>query len=399
MGVFNFKWRRSKKKGDDKGPRDSEAQRSGKLNFEHGNDEDGVNTVPASSSPPVGPSSPPGEPSTPPAKPSSPPAKPSSPPAASSPPGEASSPPAKPSTPPTASSPSGKASSSPASPPTASSPPSSPPGEESDEAAAKSDAPTAPPTQPKKPSEEQELDEDGLGEVRKIDAGDEPLKIAIMNGKGGSGKSTIATNLASILSSHANSVTIIDNDPQASSIRWLRERPDSALSIKGVNATKLTGLRNVKMWSTSIGSETKYVIVDTQAGLKGGELSEIIERCDIIVIPVLPSAMDMRATADFVAQIFLSVGYRKTKKPIGVVANRVINDSYVYRKLQKFLLSLRMNFISTFSDNRAYLIAAETGLGIFEGIDDISTEETTGWKLLTNWIKEKEKLKYGGKAK
>ena len=389
MGVFNFKWRRSKKKGDDKGPRDSEAQRSGKLNFEHGNDEDGVNTVPASS-PPREPSSPPGEASSPPTA-SSPPAKPSSPPAASSPPGEASSPPAKPSTPPTASSPSGKASSSPA----------SPPSEESDEAATspKSDAPTAPPTQPKKPSEEQELDEDGLGEVRKIDAGDEPLKIAIMNGKGGSGKSTIATNLASILSSHANSVTIIDNDPQASSIRWLRERPDSALSIKGVNATKLTGLRNVKMWSTSIGSETKYVIVDTQAGLKGGELSEIIERCDIIVIPVLPSAMDMRATADFVAQIFLSVGYRKTKKPIGVVANRVINDSYVYRKLQKFLLSLRMNFISTFSDNRAYLIAAETGLGIFEGIDDISTEETTGWKLLTNWIKEKEKLKYGGKAK
>ncbi|MCH9666078.1 MAG: ParA family protein, partial [Gammaproteobacteria bacterium] len=65
-------------------------------------------------------------------------------------------------------------------------------------------------------------DDDVLGLSKRVEGGDPPIRITIMNGKGGSGKSTITTNLATVLTTHPNSVTIIDNDPQASSIRWLR---------------------------------------------------------------------------------------------------------------------------------------------------------------------------------
>ena len=242
-----------------------------------------------------------------------------------------------------------------------------------------------------------EIDKDGdvLGLKRNLTEGDAPVKITIMNGKGGSGKSTIATNLATILSTHANSVTIIDNDPQESSIRWLKERPHNSIPIRGVTANKMTRLKNIQLWNSGIGPETKYVIIDTQAGLRGIELSDVIDRSDMIIIPVLPSAIDMRATADFVAQVFLSKAYRRTRKPIGVVANRVINDSVIYRKLQKFLLSLRMNFISTFSDNRAYLVAAEKGMGIFETNEPDTEGEKTEWDLLGGWVEDKRKAVAG----
>ena len=232
---------------------------------------------------------------------------------------------------------------------------------------------------------------DVLGVKKKINEADAPIKITIMNGKGGSGKSTIATNLATVLSTHANSVTLIDNDPQCSSMRWLKERPHSSIPIKGLTASEVTGLRNIKLWTSSIGPETRYVIIDTQAGLRGMELSDAIDRSDMIIIPVLPSAIDMRATADFVAQLFLSKSYRRTRKPIGVVANRVINDSIIYRKLQKFLLSLRINFISTFNDNKAYLWAAEKGVGIFELNEPSVGREKVEWDLLLKWVEDKKK--------
>ena len=241
------------------------------------------------------------------------------------------------------------------------------------------------------PSPSKDFGGDILGVKKKINEGDAPIKITIMNGKGGSGKSTLATNLATVLSTHANSVTLIDNDPQCSSIRWLKERPHSSIPIKGLTASEVTGLRNIKLWTSGIGPETRYVIIDTQAGLRGMELSDAIDRSDMIIIPVLPSAIDMRATADFVAQLFLSKSYRRTRKPIGVVANRVINDSIIYRKLQKFLLSLRINFISTFNDNKAYLWAAEKGVGIFELNEPGVDREKVEWDLLLKWVEDKKK--------
>ena len=216
-----------------------------------------------------------------------------------------------------------------------------------------------------------------------------PVRITIMNGKGGSGKSTLATNLAALLSSHDESVTLIDNDPQCSSIRWLGERPQNMTTIRGISLDEGATLKNIRLWSGSIGLKTKHVIIDTQAGLRGLNLTDILDRSDMIVIPVLPSAIDMRATADFVAQIFLNRSYRNRQKPIGVVANRVINDSVIYRKLQKFLLSLKINFISTFRDHKAYLEAAETGMGIFELNAVDLEEERQEWQLLLQWIKDK----------
>ena len=58
--------------------------------------------------------------------------------------------------------------------------------------------------------------------------------ILVINPKGGSGKSTVATNLAAHFAYTVDDVVLADFDPQASSLDWLERRPDKAPAIKGL---------------------------------------------------------------------------------------------------------------------------------------------------------------------
>src|SRR5882672_992059 len=86
----------------------------------------------------------------------------------------------------------------------------------------------------------------------------------VINPKGGSGKTTVATNLASYFASKGVATTILDYDPQGSSLNWLRTRPLQAAKIHGANgAPQKTGLRTVQM---HVPANTEQLIIDAPAG-------------------------------------------------------------------------------------------------------------------------------------
>jgi chromosome partitioning protein len=68
--------------------------------------------------------------------------------------------------------------------------------------------------------------------------------ILVMNPKGGCGKSTIATNLASYYATRGKHVALADFDPQRSSVDWVGLRPEDAPRVVGVQAFE-DGLRAV----------------------------------------------------------------------------------------------------------------------------------------------------------
>jgi chromosome partitioning protein len=199
------------------------------------------------------------------------------------------------------------------------------------------------------------------------------LTILVINSKGGSGKTTLTTNLASYYASKKAKTALMDYDPQGSSMQWLRARPDQAEKIHGANAAPPKGAsiqRSSQVW---IPADTEVMIIDAPAGVKGLLLQELVRRTNFIIIPVAPSPIDIHSTADFVKELFLFGGARTSKAKIAVVANRVRNSSSsVYASLERFLNSLKLPFLTSIRDSEVYLDASAKGLGVFE-MDEAAT--------------------------
>ena len=211
--------------------------------------------------------------------------------------------------------------------------------------------------------------------------------ILVINSKGGSGKTTLTTNLASYYASKKIRTAIMDYDPQGSSIQWLRVRPDELEKIHGANAAPAKGavpLRSTHAW---VPVDTEVVIIDAPAGAKGLLLQELVRRTNFIVIPVAPSPIDIHATADFIKELFLSGGARNTKAKIAVVANRVRkSSSSVYESLERFLNSLKLPFLTSIHDSENYLYASEKGLGVFEMDGPATIAERQELMPILKWL-------------
>lgn len=212
------------------------------------------------------------------------------------------------------------------------------------------------------------------------------LSILVINTKGGSGKTTLTTNIASYFACQKHRTAIMDYDVQGSSLHWLKTRPASAEKIHGANAAPPKGAmiqRSLNIW---LPDDTKVLVIDAPAGAKGLLLQELVRKSSFILIPVAPSPIDIHATADFIKELFLVGGARTSKAKIAVVANRVRNSSAVYASLERFLHSLKLPFLTTVSDSENYLLAIEKGLGVFEMDEATTTVERQELMPIMNWL-------------
>ena len=207
----------------------------------------------------------------------------------------------------------------------------------------------------------------------------------IINSKGGSGKTTIATNLASYYAARGVATTLMDYDPQGSSMGWLRLRPGPGPRIHGANAAPPKGgrIRSVEMY---VPAETQQLVIDAPAGASGLLLQEILAKPDCIIIPVAPSAIDIHATAKFVGDLLLTGRIRARNIRLAVVANRVRSSMPVYQPLERFLASLGLPFLARISDSDAYIKAAETGVGIFEMEPPMAATECEEFMPIVEWV-------------
>lgn len=206
----------------------------------------------------------------------------------------------------------------------------------------------------------------------------------VINPKGGSGKTTVATNLASYFVANGTATAVMDYDPQGSSMNWLRIRPAHARPIHGANAApQKTGLRAIGM---HVPANTQQLIIDAPAGASGLVLQDMLSRAHCILIPVAPSAIDIHATANFIRDLLLTGKIRANNIRIGVVANRVRKANPVYEPLERFLKSLNLPLLARLSDSDVFLAAAESGLGIFEMDFTVSAAERGQFQPIAEWV-------------
>lgn len=210
----------------------------------------------------------------------------------------------------------------------------------------------------------------------------------VINPKGGSGKTTVTTNLASYFAYIGVPVTVMDFDPQGSSLNWLRLRPPHAPKINGANAApQKSGLRSVQM---HVPADTQQLIIDAPAGASGLLLQEMLGRAHSIIIPVSPSSIDIHATANFIRDLLLTGKVRARNIRLAAVANRVRKSIPVYQPLERFLTALNLPLLARLADSDVYLNAAETGQGIFEMDFAVSVAERQQFLPVVEWVDSRE---------
>ncbi len=212
-------------------------------------------------------------------------------------------------------------------------------------------------------------------------------RIVVLNPKGGSGKTTIATNLAAYFAANGRPSALIDVDPQGSSTRWLSKRPETAPAIHGINTFE-SHAGMTRSFAMRVPAGVERVVVDTPAALKKHELAELTRGADKIVVPVLPSAIDIHAATRIVADLLLTAKVARNDGRLAVVANRVKRNTVVFRSLMRFLDSLEIPCAAELRDTQNYIRSAESGLGIPELSKADTARDVAQWKRLISWVED-----------
>jgi chromosome partitioning protein len=226
------------------------------------------------------------------------------------------------------------------------------------------------------------------------DRGRNHFVILIANAKGGCGKTTLSTSLASYYAGRGRAVSLLDLDPQQSSSQWWRQRQQSASETAPGRAVS----ENIQLLSlpldkhfhpgklqTPLREARDLLIIDSPAGLDGVALDALLNIARVVLVPVLPSPIDIRAATRFMQTVMLSPANRRRPKRLAVIANRARERTRMYGKLELFLNSLKIPFLATLRDTQLYVQAAGEGCGVLD-MNDASEQDRQQWRIIIEWL-------------
>jgi len=216
-------------------------------------------------------------------------------------------------------------------------------------------------------------------------------KIVVLNPKGGSGKTTIATNLAAYFASRGLKPALMDMDAQGSSSRWLSKRPRDLAPVHGIAGYE-RNLRVTRSFAMRVPTDCERLIVDTPAAVAPQDLPDLTRGAAAIIVPVLPSDIDIHAATKCIGDLLLIAKVKREQRRLAVVANRVKRHTIMYRSLMRFLESLDIPVITTLRDSQNYVRASEAGTGLFEMKPRLVREDTDQWQPLVGWITQRQAI-------
>lgn len=203
------------------------------------------------------------------------------------------------------------------------------------------------------------------------------LVIAVMNPKGGVGKSTFSTNLAGYFASQGHQVMLGDADVQHSSRAWLSLRPAHLPVITG--------------WEISDGNiakppkGTSHVVIDTPAGIKGNKLDAILKIAHKVVVPLQASMFDILATEDFLKKL----AKRDEKCEVGVLGMRVNARTKAADQLAHYVTQLDLPVLGYLRDTQNYIQLAAHGATLWDVAPSKVEKDLAQWDELLSWISKK----------
>ena len=208
-------------------------------------------------------------------------------------------------------------------------------------------------------------------------------KVVVLNPKGGSGKTTLAFSLAGYLASTGRRVGLLDMDRQGSSTHWLSKRPDSLPRIRSLSPPAAGSV------TVTVPDDVEYVVIDAPAGLAADQLIDFTCGAHAILVPVLPSDLDIHAASRLVSQLLLKAQVSRRNGRLGIVANRVKERTIAYKQLLRFLDRLSINLVGVLRDSQNYPHAAADGRCIHEMAPSQVRRDTEQWRAITTWLESR----------
>lgn len=209
--------------------------------------------------------------------------------------------------------------------------------------------------------------------------------IVVLNPKGGAGKSTIASNLAAFYAAQGLNTVLMDFDAQASSSYWLSKRPERRPPIHGIEAFDVPS-HTTRAFALRLPNDAERVVIDSPAAISKNQLKELVNCADRILIPVLPSDIDIDVATRFVEDLLQSRLVRREDEGVGLVANRVRRNTTIFRSLMGELSSLEVPLAAVLRDSQTYLRAQESGLGVHELVSHQARTDRGEWQSLVDWL-------------
>ena len=198
--------------------------------------------------------------------------------------------------------------------------------------------------------------------------------ILVANPKGGSGKTTLSTNIAGYLASTGKHVALLDLDRQKSANLWLAQR-DSSLPI-------IWPLQSEREKA----EQADILVIDSPAGMHGKNLDHAVKLVHKIVVPIAPSLYDIQASYDFLIELSEEKAARKGHVEIGVVGMRMAPRTRAAATLEQFLAQLNVPVLAYLREAQVYVNAAFEGKSIFDMPHHVAQQDLELWVDLIKWI-------------
>jgi chromosome partitioning protein len=187
--------------------------------------------------------------------------------------------------------------------------------------------------------------------------------IAVLNQKGGSGKTTIATHLARALQLAGADVLLVDSDPQGSARDWAAVREDQPLTVVGIDRPTID--RDLKQVARK-----DFVVID--GAPQAADLAvSAIKAADFVLIPVQPSPYDIWATADLVELVKQRIEVTDGKLQAAFVVSRAIKGTRIGEEVAEALAGYELPILDARITQRvSYPGTAAAGTTVLESEPD-----------------------------